>query len=38
MTPEEQKRANRKTALILLSIVLIFFVGFVARITWLGKY
>ena len=38
MKPEEQKKANRKTGLILLSIVLIFFVGFVARMAWLGKY
>lgn len=38
MKPEAQKKANRKTGLILLSIVLIFFVGFVARMAWLGKY
>jgi hypothetical protein len=37
MTPEEQKKANVKTALILLTVVLVFFVGFVARMTWMGK-
>ena len=37
MTSEEQKKANRKTALILVSVVLVFFVGFVARMAWLGK-
>lgn len=38
MTPEEQKKANRKMGLILLSVVLIFFLGFMARMAWLGKY
>jgi flagellar basal body-associated protein FliL len=37
MTPEEQKKANVKTALILLTVVLVFFVGFMARMTWMGK-
>jgi hypothetical protein len=37
MTPEEQKKANMKMALILVSVVLIFFVGFMARMAWLGK-
>jgi hypothetical protein len=37
MTPEEQKKANMKTALILLTVVLVFFVGFMARMTWMGK-
>lgn len=37
MTPEEQKKANLRTALILLSVVLVFFVGFMAKMAWLGK-
>ena len=37
MTPEEQKKANVKTALILLTVVLVFFIGFMARMTWMGK-
>jgi hypothetical protein len=37
MTPEEQKKINTKTALILLTVVLVFFLGFMARMTWLGK-
>ena len=37
MTPEEQKKTNAKTALILLTLVLVFFLGFMARMTWLGK-
>jgi len=37
MTPEEQKKANVKTALILLTVVLVFFLGFMARMTWMGK-
>ena len=37
MTPEEQKKANMKTALILLTVVLVFFVGFMARMTWMGQ-
>ena len=37
MTPEEQKKANVKTALILLTVVLVFFVGFMARMTWMGQ-
>ena len=37
MTPEEQKKTNSKTALILLTVVLVFFLGFMARMTWLGK-
>ena len=38
MTPEEQKKTNMKLALILATIVLVFFVGFIARMAWLGKY
>ena len=37
MTREEQKKANMKTALILLTVVLVFFAGFVARMAWLGR-
>jgi hypothetical protein len=37
MKPEEQKKANMKTALILVSVVLIFFVGFMVRMAWLGR-
>jgi hypothetical protein len=34
---EEQKKTNVKTGLILLSVVLVFLVGFVAKIVLLGK-
>jgi len=37
MTREEQKKANLKTALILVSVVLVFFVGFMAKMAFLGK-
>jgi hypothetical protein len=33
---DEQKKANRRTGLILASIVLLFFVGFMARMVILG--
>jgi hypothetical protein len=36
MTPEEQKKANVRMALILASIALVFFVGFVVKMTLLG--
>ena len=36
MSPE-QKKANRKTALILASVAVVFFVGFMAKMVWLGK-
>ena len=36
MTREEQKKANLKLALVLASVVLIFFVGFMVRMAWLG--
>jgi len=36
MTPE-QKKANARTGLILASIAVIFFVGFMARMVLLGK-
>jgi len=35
MTPE-QKKANRRMGLTLATIALVFFVGFVARMVWLG--
>ena len=36
MTPE-QKRANRRTGLILGSIALVFLLGFIAKMALLGK-
>lgn len=36
MTPE-QKKQNLRTALILASVVAVFFVGFIVRMTWFGK-
>jgi hypothetical protein len=36
MTPE-QKRANRRMGLTLASIALLFFVGFIFRMGWLGR-
>ena len=36
MTPE-QKRSNRRMGLTLASIALLFFVGFMARMVWLGR-
>ena len=36
MNPE-QKKANLKTGLILLSVVVVFLVGFVAKMVLLGK-
>lgn len=36
MTPE-QKRNNRRMAITLASIALIFFVGFIVRMAWLGR-
>ena len=35
MTPE-QKRNNRRMGLTLASIALIFFIGFIIRMVWLG--
>lgn len=37
MTPEEQKKANVKMALILVSVVLVFFVGFMVKMAFLSK-
>lgn len=36
MSPE-QKKANLKTALILVSVALVLFVGFMAKVVFLGK-
>lgn len=37
MTPEEQKKANLRLGLILASVAVMFFVGFVAKFVLLGK-
>lgn len=34
---QEQKKANLKTGLILLSVVVVFLVGFIAKMVLLGK-
>jgi hypothetical protein len=36
MTPE-QKKHNLRTALILASVAVVFFVGFIAKMVWLAK-
>jgi hypothetical protein len=36
MTPE-QKKSNLRTALILASVAAIFFLGFMAKMIWLGR-
>ncbi len=36
MTPPEQKKNNRRMALLLASIALVFFLGFMARMVLLG--
>ena len=36
MPTEEQKKANRRLGLILVSVVLVFLLGFVARMVLLG--
>jgi hypothetical protein len=36
MTPE-QKKHNLRTALILASVAVVFFVGFIAKMVWLTK-
>ena len=36
MTPEEQKKANLRLALILASIAVVFFVGFIAKMALFG--
>ncbi|SCK39360.1 hypothetical protein VAR608DRAFT_3679 [Variovorax sp. HW608] len=35
MTPE-QKKSNRRLGLILASIALMFFIGFIVRMVWVG--
>jgi len=37
MKPQEQKKTNLRTGLILLSVVLVFFFGFMAKMVLLGK-
>lgn len=37
MTPEERKKSNLRLALILASIALVFFLGFVAKIALMGR-
>ncbi len=37
MKSQEQKKANLKMALILVSVVLVFFFGFMAKMVLLGK-
>jgi len=37
MTPEEQKKANLRLGLILASVALVFFIGFMAKMVLLGK-
>ena len=37
MTPEEQKKANLRLGLILASVALVFFFGFLAKMVLLGK-
>ncbi|MFM7331491.1 MAG: cytochrome oxidase small assembly protein [Brachymonas sp.] len=36
-SPEEQKKKNLRTGLILASVVLVFFFGFMARMIFFGK-
>jgi len=36
MTPE-QKRNNRRLGLTLASIALLFFIGFIVRMVWIGR-
>jgi len=36
MTPE-QKKANLKLALVLATVAVMFFVGFMAKMIWLGR-
>ena len=36
MTPE-QKRNNRRMGLTLASIAVLFFIGFIVRMTWMGR-
>jgi len=36
-TTDAQRKANVKLALILASVALVFFVGFVVKMVWLGR-
>ena len=36
MTPEDKKKANLRLALILASIAIVFFFGFIAKMAWFG--
>jgi hypothetical protein len=36
MTPEEQKKANRRLGLILASVALAFAIGFMVKMAWMG--
>jgi hypothetical protein len=36
MTSPEQKKNNRRLGLILASVALVFFLGFLAKMAWLG--
>jgi hypothetical protein len=36
-TPEDQKKKNIRTGLILASVVLMFFIGFMLRMVFFGK-
>jgi hypothetical protein len=36
-SPEDQKKKNQRTGLILASVVLVFFFGFMARMIFFGK-
>ena len=36
MTPE-QKKSNRRMGLTLASIALLFFIGFIVRMVWMGR-
>jgi hypothetical protein len=37
MTTPEQKRNNRRMGLTLASIAVLFFIGFVVRMIWIGR-
>jgi hypothetical protein len=36
-SPEQQRKSNVRLALVLASVALVFFVGFVTKIVWLGR-
>jgi hypothetical protein len=37
MTTPEQKRNNRRMGLTLASIAVLFFIGFIVRMVWIGR-